>query len=158
MPIQIKRHLIILVILVAVFIIIRQIMVPETFGDNGHYRANSLIDNANKNIVFAGQEICIECHEDIGVLKEMDLHSNLSCELCHGPGMAHIENMDSVKMILPEGRNFCGNCHQQHAARNNDAIIQIDLKEHNTEYNCTHCHNPHAPWELRNQDPQEENL
>ena len=156
MPIQIKRHLIILIILIGIFIVFQQIMIPESFGDKGHYRANSLIDNESFEMVYAGQESCNECHADMIELKDMDLHSDLSCESCHGPGIEHIINPDSVDLALPGSRAECGLCHQENTARNKDAVLQINLNEHNPDKTCTYCHNPHAPWELRNQDPPDE--
>jgi hypothetical protein len=156
MPIQIKRHLLVLIILVGIFIVFRQLMIPDSFGDIGHYRANSLGDNEALEMVYAGQESCIECHEDMSELKEFDLHSDLACESCHGPGLFHIINPDSVDFVMPGNREDCGLCHQYNASRNKDAIIQINLNEHNPDKNCTFCHNPHAPWELRNQDLPEE--
>jgi hypothetical protein len=158
MPIQIKRHLVILVILIGLFLIIRQLLIPDSFGDLGHYRANSLSDNEKFEMHYAGEESCVECHEDMGELKESDLHNNLSCETCHGPGLTHVENPDSSNFILPEGRDFCGLCHDKNPARKSQAVIQVELKEHNPDKSCTSCHNPHAPWELRNQDPPEENF
>lgn len=158
MPIQIKRHLIILAILIAAFVVFQQLMIPESFGELGHYRANSLEDNELFDIHYAGQESCYECHEDISDLKEMDLHYDLSCETCHGPGTDHNLSPDSVELFIPDDRNFCGLCHAKNTARNEDAVFQIESKEHNPDKNCTYCHNPHAPWELRNQDPQEENF
>ena len=158
MPIQIKRHLIILAILVAVFLVFQRLMIPESFGELGYYRANSLEDNQLFEAHYAGRETCNECHEDMSDLKEMDLHNGLSCETCHGPGLAHTIDSDSAELIIPDGRNFCGRCHAKNTARKEDAVLQIDLREHNPDKNCTYCHNPHAPWELRDQDLQEENF
>jgi len=158
MPIQIKRHLIVLVILVAAFITFRQLMIPESFGDLGHYRANSLVDNEQKPMVYAGREICYDCHDDIFMVKEADFHARLACEACHGPGLAHIDNPDSVDMILPVSRDHCGLCHQKNAAKPQNVITQIELQEHNPENKCIDCHNPHAPWELKDLDLPEENF
>ena len=158
MPIQIKRHLIILSIAIVIFILIRQLLVPDSFGDLGHYRANSLGDNELFEMQYAGEGSCIDCHEDIYDLKDMDLHKEIACESCHGPSLTHTETNEAADVWVPDGRDFCGLCHSQNAARKMDVVLQVDLKEHNPEKNCTHCHNPHAPWELRNQDQQEENL
>jgi len=144
--------------MIGLFLVLRHFLVPESYGDLGHYRANSLQDNEKFEIIHAGKESCNDCHEDMAELKAMDLHSGLSCETCHGPGLAHMNNTDSVDMILPDGRAFCGLCHEKNAARRTDAVIQVELKVHNPDKNCTYCHNPHAPWELRNQDLPEENF
>ena len=74
MPIQIKRHLIILSIVIVISFLLRQWLVPESFGDLGHYRANSLGDNELFEMHYAGQEACTECHEEEYDLKEMDMH------------------------------------------------------------------------------------
>lgn len=158
MPVQIKRHLIILAISITIFIVIRQLLIPDSFGDLGHYRANSLDDNLLFEPHYAGQEACFECHEDIKDLKDMDVHSGFSCETCHGPGLGHTINPDSLDMLIPDSRDFCGLCHAKNTARKEKVVIQIELKEHNPDKNCTYCHNPHAPWELRNQDLLEENF
>ena len=157
MPIQIRRHLIILSIVIVIFILLRQLLVPESFGDLGHYRANSLGDNELFEMHYAGQEACIECHQEEYDLKDMDVHYDLACETCHGPSLAHTKDTVSVDVWIPETRDFCALCHTFNAARDRDVIFQIDMEEHYPEENCTYCHNPHAPWELRNQD-QAENL
>lgn len=157
MPQQIKRHLIVLAVLVTLFLIIRYFMVPDSFGELGHYRSASLQDNAEKEIVFAGDESCLDCHEDMGELLEMDLHSNLSCESCHGPGLEHNQDPFSADLFLPENREYCERCHAENAARDRNMVSQINVKEHNPDKNCNYCHNPHAPWELRNQETEEEN-
>lgn len=158
MPLQIKRHLVILIILVVSFIAIRQFMMPGSFGELGHYRASSLQDNENKDIKYAGKASCAECHEDQVDLIEMDLHTDLSCESCHGPGMAHTIEPDTGQMILPESRESCAVCHSRNPARKTKMVYQVDINEHNAGKKCTYCHNPHAPWELRNQETQEENF
>jgi len=158
MPLQIKRHLIILAVMVVLFLLFRYLMIPESFGELGHYRANSLQDNELLEMKYAGRESCGDCHEDKAELLKMNLHSGLSCETCHGPGMAHIENSDSGKLIIPESREACGICHSQNPARKQKVVMQIDLNDHNPGNNCNYCHNPHAPWELRNQETPEENF
>lgn len=158
MPPQISRHLIVLVVLIAAFLLIRHLLIPESFGELGHYRANSLMDNEMKPLHYAGEASCADCHQEMADLKATDQHSGLSCETCHGPGLAHVESLETNDVLKPEGRDFCGKCHGLNFARNRDVVFQVDLKEHNTEHECTYCHNPHAPWELRNQETPEESF
>lgn len=148
-PPQIKRLLFFLVIFVTIFLVVRRVLTPETFGELGHYRAASLIDNENFDPVYAGRELCVECHQDMGELIEYDLHSEISCETCHSAGYSHSLYPDSVSVLIPDGRSFCGLCHSQNAARPENVITQIDLKTHNRDNNCIDCHNPHQPWELK---------
>ena len=147
-PPQVKRLLFFLLIFITMFILLRKLLIPETFGELGHYRAASLLDNEAHEIVFAGQESCLECHGDIGDLIEFDLHSEMNCETCHNAGYIHSQSPEPANIQIPSGRIFCGTCHSQNAARPDQVITQIDLKVHNTDINCIDCHNPHQPWEL----------
>ncbi|MBL7110465.1 MAG: hypothetical protein ISS19_00810 [Bacteroidales bacterium] len=148
-PPQVKRLLLLMTIFIVVFILIRAVLVPEGFGDYGHYRAGSLQDNESYEIKYAGHEACIECHSDIFELKEADLHSELNCEICHGPAQSHVEYPDSVDVKLNRERDFCALCHAAHAAKSTNVIFQINPDEHYIEKICIDCHNPHQPWELK---------
>jgi DnaJ-class molecular chaperone len=106
-------------------------------------------DYAQLQIHYAGQQACFECHQDIEDLKAQDVHSQINCETCHGPGQKHVESSALADILKPAGREFCGRCHSMNAAKKKDAIFQIDLKEHNTDKNCIECHNPHQPWEVK---------
>lgn len=158
MPIQIKRLLPLFVIFIAGFLIVRSLLVPDTFGEHDFYRGASLDDNAAPMIRYAGSKACIECHDDISAMKEADVHESVACEACHGPGAAHSEDNETGKILIPEGRDYCGKCHSINAARRTEVIFQIDLNEHNVEHECTYCHNPHSPWDLRNQEAAEDSL
>ena len=147
-PPQIKRLGIYFIIFVSLFLFIRQRLVPESFGKFGHYRAASLDENASLDAVYGGQQLCFECHEDVFDLRNADLHINLACEICHGPALLHAESFGEVKPDIPAGREFCGRCHSQNAARSSEAIAQVDISEHNLGNDCTDCHNSHQPWAL----------
>jgi hypothetical protein len=148
-PPQVKRLLFFLVIFMAIFILIKRQMVPDTFGDIGHYRAASLQDNEAQELVYAGREACVECHQDVAELIEYDLHSEISCETCHDAGYLHSQNPETVRIHVKSGREFCGLCHSMNAAKSSDVIFQIDLNDHYTEKDCIDCHNSHQPWELK---------
>ena len=136
-------------IFIALFLVLRHILVPDTFGQYGHYRGASLTDNAAFEIHYAGQQACFECHQDIEDLKTQDVHSTIHCETCHGPGLKHTETSEAGDVIKPSEREFCGSCHALNAARRPDAIVQVDLKKHNTEKKCIECHNAHQPWKMK---------
>ena len=88
MPPQLKTLIPLFAIFIVLFLIGRHLVVPESFGKEGHYRFNSVAENAE-----------------------------LSCETCHGPGFAHYEDPDSSRLIVPESREFCGLCHQRNYIR-----------------------------------------
>ncbi len=148
MPIQLKRLLPLFIIFIGLFLIVRHFLVPDTFGQYGHYRGDALIDNASRNLVHASKEDCHECHSDIQEKLENDMHASLSCLVCHGPGLMHVADPLAENIEKMSGRTFCGRCHQLNAARSTDMIYQIDIATHHTEKdNCIECHNPHEVWE-----------
>jgi hypothetical protein len=149
LPPQIKHLLPAFLVFIFLFLLGRHLIIPDTFGDLGHYRAASLEDNADKDLQYAGHETCADCHDDIADGKAAGVHRSVTCETCHGPGLAHTDNMEASSIKVPEGRDHCGLCHGMVTGRDKATITQINLEEHNTENeNCTDCHNPHQPWEL----------
>jgi hypothetical protein len=148
-PPQIPRLTLAFAIFIACFLLLRSLLVPETFGQYGHYRGDSLTDNANQELHYAGQQACLECHQDIEDAKLSDLHSTIHCEICHGPGQKHVVSGESSEIIKPNSREFCGSCHEKNAAKRTGTIVQIQLNDHNTGKNCIECHNPHQPWKMK---------
>jgi hypothetical protein len=148
-PPQIPRLAIAFAVFIALFLLLRKILIPDSFGQYGHYRGASLEENASKEIHFSGQKACFECHQEIEDQKQTDVHKGIHCETCHGPGQKHAESADAADILKPGSREFCGNCHGKNAAKRADAIVQIDLNEHNTSKNCIECHNPHQPWKMK---------
>ncbi len=148
MPPQLKRLLPLFAVFVILFLVVRYFLVPESFGEHGHYRFNSVEDNANQELHYAGKELCADCHEDQVENLESDLHASLSCETCHGPGLAHSTLEGSVTLLMPDEREFCGLCHSFNPTRKKKMVAQVDLNDHNIEKKCIECHNPHMPWEL----------
>lgn len=148
-PLHIKRLILVFAIFIGIFLTVRYFLVPDTFGEYAHYRGDALLDNSKLEIHYSGQQACFECHQDIEDLKVMDLHSEIHCETCHGPGQKHVASSETSDIMIPVGRDFCGICHAKNAAKSEDAIYQVDLKEHNVDKNCIECHNPHQPWEMK---------
>jgi hypothetical protein len=147
-PLHIKRLILVFAIFIALFLVARHFLIPESFGKYGPYRAASMDDYTRLEIHYSGQQACFECHQDIEDLKAADVHSGVHCETCHGPGQKHVVSSEASDILKPSGREFCGNCHKKNAARSKDAVFQVDLAEHNIGKNCTECHNPHQPWAM----------
>lgn len=148
MPPQLKRILPLFAVFVALFLFVRYLLVPDSFGEKGHYRFNSLADNLDKELHYGGKDLCMDCHEEYIVSLQSDLHAGLSCETCHGPGLKHSQLEDAASIAIDRERASCGMCHSLNASRNAKVVIQVDLNEHNTEKKCVECHNPHMPWEI----------
>jgi hypothetical protein len=102
---------VVFVIVGATMIFTRQRFIPESFGDIGHYRADSLEMIAAREIQYAGWQICGECHEDQVETKNSSFHRMLSCEVCHGASSAHAQEEAEEDPILPTGRDLCLACH-----------------------------------------------
>lgn len=148
-PPQLKRLSLAFAIFISAFLFIRHTLVPKSFGQYGFYRGASLEEIAKLPVKFAGHKACLDCHQDIDDLKQQDVHSELSCETCHGPGQKHSENGDTTLLEKPVSRESCGMCHSKNAAKRKEAVFQVDLKEHNVNKKCIECHNPHQPWKMK---------
>ena len=98
-PPQLTRLAIAFAIFISLFLVLRHFLIPDTFGEYGHYRGASLIDNALPEIHYAGQQACFECHQDIEDLKRQDVHSDIHCETCHGPGQKHVLSGEASRYI-----------------------------------------------------------
>jgi hypothetical protein len=148
-PPQIPRLVIAFALLIFLFLVLRHFLVPDTFGKYGPYRAAAMDDYSLLEIHYSGQEACFKCHQVVADSLKADVHSEIHCETCHGPGQKHCETSALPDITRPTGREFCGRCHVLNAARQKDAVMQVDLKIHNIDKNCIECHNPHMPWEMK---------
>ena len=149
MPPQLKRLIPLFVIFVGLFLLARHFLIPDSFGEYGFYRGLSLGENAAKEVSYSGKKACFECHDDMAASLAEDVHQGLSCEVCHGPGQGHSDAPDEVLPLKPSGRDFCLRCHAFNPAKPGKAIIQVKSEEHYTDQQCTECHNPHKPWDLK---------
>lgn len=147
---QLRVLLILFAAFISVFIIVRKLLVPDTFGEFGHYRGDALVENEDKELKYSGTQICIDCHDDVYTMLQSDMHQGLSCEVCHGPGFKHADSMEPSDISKISSREDCGRCHGYDPARPADVIVQVDLAEHYIEKErCIDCHNPHMVWELK---------
>ena len=137
MPPQIKRLALISAVFIGLFFVARYFLVPKSFGEFGHYRGLSLVENQAVTPKYAGEKACADCHQDMTDLKKLGPHQSLSCETCHGPGLLHINSSDTIiPMAVPKTRDFCLTCHAKNAARTSGNIVQINTKEHNPGQKC----------------------
>jgi hypothetical protein len=169
MPQHIKRLIGVFAVIILLFLVMRQVLKPSSFGALGHFRADAIPENLMRPMYYAVADSCYKCHQDVRDDKAMGFHKQLKCEVCHGPGLKHVlyankfkdgELPDSLKLIKPSERKDCAICHQINAARikilfdtiNNTMIHQIDAMKHNPgdpetkePFKCIDCHNPHQP-------------
>lgn len=43
----------------------RTLLVPDSFGDFGHYRADNTAEVAALELAYAGAQACGDCHDDV---------------------------------------------------------------------------------------------
>ena len=127
-----------------IFLVIRGFLVPKSFGQFGHYRANAVTEIAARPIKFAGHETCEGCHADVLDKKKNGKHAGVNCEACHGPQAQHVDDPTSVKPAKLDTAVLCARCHEANAAKPRN-FPQVDTEEHSTGLPCDTCHQPHSP-------------
>lgn len=143
-PDQVVRLGVLFIIMTAALLVARQGLVPKSFGELGHYRADAIGAIASREIKYAGWRLCVECHDTEGEVKNASYHRTLACEVCHGPGQAHTED-PSVPLIVPRKRGeACLYCHSYLTSRPT-GFPQIIERLHNPMDPCIKCHDPHDP-------------
>jgi hypothetical protein len=173
---HVKRIFALLTIAVILGFGVRKLLLPDTFGTIGHYRADSLKDILKLKKIYQGKEACAPCHENYNIL-EKDVHYDTQCENCHGPGNVHIAQIETflkqnnlkptesgkylketLKVISKEMAQMpkeytlegCLFCHRKLDSRPHD-FAQIDPKEHykflHVTDNSIRCVECHNPHE-----------
>ncbi|MCP5112697.1 MAG: hypothetical protein GY953_17875, partial [bacterium] len=125
-------------------VLARHFLVPETFGDIGHYRAAAVDAIAGLEVKYAGREACAMCHYEEAETHGARLHRGVACEVCHGPAAAHADDPTEFRPAVPRQRDLCQLCHTYDPARPT-GFPQIDPAVHNPLQPCFGCHDPHAP-------------
>jgi transcription elongation factor Elf1 len=127
-----------------VFVLVRGMIVPKSFGQYGHYRADALKEIADRAPKFAGRDTCEACHQDVADLKKTGKHVIVGCEACHGPLGKHAEDPAAVVPAKLDTAILCVKCHEANSAKPK-AFPQVISKEHAGEVACGTCHQPHKP-------------
>jgi predicted CXXCH cytochrome family protein len=131
---------------VLVFLLIRRVVVPPSFGKLGHYRAASIDTVMARPITFAGHGTCEACHDEIFQTKNQGKHAKVACEACHEGSARHTEDPTTNKAIKPDVATLCVRCHEADPARPK-WFPQVVSKDHSQGLVCNTCHNPHRPKE-----------
>jgi len=129
---------------VILFLVIRSVTIPKSFGQYGPYRGAALTELSARPMAFAGHEACENCHPDVAELKAKGVHKSINCESCHGPLAKHAEDPGNVKPVLPEVAQLCIRCHSENIAKPS-GFPQVNPKEHFSGQTCNTCHKPHSP-------------
>ncbi|WP_456385461.1 hypothetical protein [Desulfolithobacter sp.] len=150
------RIVLVLAVVAVVGVTVRSMVIPESFGRYGHYRAGAVKDEINRPIRNGTNAACLACHPYIREMHLEGIHRTVSCEFCHGPVADHVKD-GKVIARLPkkqgeEIKTLCLRCHNKIIrARPKEAIKMISMPEHleqkhvRTDHTCNQCHNVHAP-------------
>lgn len=144
MPQQAVRLAAIFALIVVAFVAARTLLVPETFGVEGPYRAAAVDAVVAREIKYAGHEVCATCHRGIDERRLASNHRGVVCEVCHGPAADHVKAPLDTKPPAPRERGFCPLCHGYDPSRPT-GFPQINPVAHNPLTPCMSCHDPHTP-------------
>ena len=143
---QISRIVLIFGAILFLFLGVRSFTIPKSFGEYGFYRGRAPDTIAARPIRHAGKAACLSCHEELA--KSPHVTKAVSCETCHGPGQAHVEDWEHAKLTVDTSREACGRCHNAIVARR-DNFPQVDLKTHEPGKPCVSCHPVHGKEEAK---------
>lgn len=144
---HLKKAFTLLAIGIIAFLFVRSFAIPPSFGEYGWYRADSVLENRNHQLGYAGSASCGEedCHKTLYTIWAGSRHKTLNCETCHGPSAEHVRNIRVMPQPANESRDYCGLCHYKRVARPAN-FPQIEPEFHGENLKCGFCHNPHKPW------------
>jgi hypothetical protein len=154
-------RVIILLAVAAVFgLAFQAVLRPSGLGAGGKYQRGVLEGIISKEPLHQGKAVCGECHAEIHQTHQKDIHFDVQCEDCHGPGADHVQAQragppaeDDPARLMPKEYTLegCLFCHRRLNARPAD-FPQIDpvahyefLKVTAPETRCIECHSPHEP-------------
>ena len=140
-----RRIIYLFIVFIIVFMAVRTQLVPESFGEYGWYRGESVDEIMNLPVKHAGSQSCSECHQPEFNAWQEGRHKTVSCETCHGPLNWHVKKPYGASIETNSTKEFCGICHSINPSRPAD-FPQVDMIVHGYGLQCVYCHNPHDPW------------
>jgi len=146
MPKHIVRLILLMAVLAAAAYAAKLYFTADSFGQYGHYRANSVPEIAAQEPVFQTARYCVTCHNERHAQWSAGSHKSVTCEICHGAAEGHPAR---GKLPIPKDAvKLCTLCHEAMPGRPRTQP-QIVVAQHNpyaaSGQQCTACHNPHSP-------------
>jgi len=154
-------------------LVVRSVLVPRDFGEQGPYRTSALADNAAPPSLFPSDASCHSCHEAVQHERAGKAHEAVRCAHCHGYGTEHVRLATAAKndpsatvpkavawdgdfltkldLYMTKDRRICLSCHQTAVGMPVD-FKKIDLAVHLEEQGaseplsletCFECHGGH---------------
>lgn len=158
---HVKRIVLGLVVFAVIGLLGKMLLTPKSFGTYGHYRADTIEEEAQVEIRYWTNASCFSCHQHEADIHLKGRHKTISCEFCHGPYADHIKDGKKVGMLPvkrgEEIRVLCLRCHNKAIqARPEEVIKTVVMPEHlesqkvKVTHICNQCHNQHAPLQYIN--------
>ena len=142
LPHHITRLIIVFILCIAGVVFVYS-AIPNSFTDRDLHKTLTVERESAKDISFARESVCAECHEDEYALVNSSYHRNVSCQVCHGPAQAHTQD-EAITPSAPRERKLCPVCHLYDSSRPT-GFPQINPNTHNPVAPCFNCHDPHDP-------------
>ncbi len=146
-PDQLSRLFLAFAVFIIAIWVIRTFVIPTELKETGLHRTSVIKRELAKEFRYAGANACAECHDEEYTKKTDGNHDGLSCELCHGPAIEHVDDPSEVTPTAPRERHFCPVCHNYNLSRPT-GFAQINPVVHNPLQPCIVCHDPHDPKPL----------
>jgi len=155
-----RLRLLIVLLTIAVItgggLLFKQLLLPDSFGEYGYYRADAIKEAALVPIRHGTNTSCFKCHPYEAKIHEKGRHQTISCEFCHGTYADHVADGKKIG-TLPvkkekEITTLCLRCHNTEIkARKEEVIKTVAMPNHLKDqhvkitHNCNQCHHVHAP-------------
>ncbi len=146
-------------------LILKGLLLPDSFGVYGHYRADAITEAVAVPIRHGTNESCYDCHKYEAKIHKNGLHKTISCEFCHGTYADHVENGKKTGTLpVKKGEEIsilCLRCHNSEiVARTEQVIKTVAMPDHLTKqkvketHTCNQCHHAHGPLKYINRAKQ----
>jgi cytochrome c7-like protein len=129
---------------ILIFLLVRGLLVPRSFGQYGHFRGDALAEIKTQPPHYAGHAACEACHSDVLEQKVKGKHVRVNCEACHGPLAKHAEDPGGVTPEKLDTAKLCVRCHEANSAKPK-WFPQVVSADHSNGLACGECHKPHNP-------------
>jgi hypothetical protein len=152
-------------VMVGIGFLFKSLLLPDSFGVYGPYRADAIKEAAQVPIRHGTNDSCFKCHPFEAKIQKAGLHKTISCEFCHGTYADHVaEGKKTGILPVKTGEaitTLCLRCHNTEIkARSEKVIKTVALPNHLKDqqvkltHTCNQCHHVHAPLKYINRAKQ----